>query len=447
MTERTFAAPTSVTDRSMELAVAPALTPRGVEPNPTFFQGFAAHPQVVARGLAVLAEITATRYFQPVPGIAERDPILSAHGDRLRAECFSACNGVYARFDLLQSGLDGVEIARGTTNVDLSAPTRTALNGVGATDLMHVRVGGDGLTLASPAHAHVERPVDMPPRWVPALGTVAVLHRALHPLFELDAAASRGFLGSLPTAMTAGRGGWLTPDAHGARLQPRRRGSAVRVAGLHRLTALRRLIPHVRGMVVSGADGDDSAVVFDVLLPDARLVVGLTPGTQRGHAAEGALLPALAGRDAKTDADLLAALLAFEPVIDVDRLARDAGLPVERVDDAVGVLAAQGRVGWDIALQAHFHRELPTDEARVEREHPRLRNARRLVASGAVSNAPDGWVVRSGERSYTVRDDDRAGPGRCTCTWALQSAGSRGPCKHVLAVQMARAASPTTGAR
>ena len=63
----------------------------------------------LARGLLVLAVITSTRYFNYAPD-AQREPILSAQGDRLRAECFSACNGVYARLDLLQSGFDG-EIA------------------------------------------------------------------------------------------------------------------------------------------------------------------------------------------------------------------------------------------------------------------------------------------------------------------------------------------------
>lgn len=45
------------------------------------------------------------RYFHPAPA-GVRAPILTANGDRLRAKCFSACNGVLARLDLLASGID-----------------------------------------------------------------------------------------------------------------------------------------------------------------------------------------------------------------------------------------------------------------------------------------------------------------------------------------------------
>lgn len=46
------------------------------------------------------------------------DPMLTAHGDRRRAEVFSACNGVAARLDQHACAVDGGEIGRGTTNVD-----------------------------------------------------------------------------------------------------------------------------------------------------------------------------------------------------------------------------------------------------------------------------------------------------------------------------------------
>ena len=84
---------------------------------------------MVTRSLLVLADIAATRYFRPVP-VDLRDPILTANGDRLRAECFSACNGVLARLDLLEAGLDGGQIGHGTTNVDIGPAMRQALTRV-----------------------------------------------------------------------------------------------------------------------------------------------------------------------------------------------------------------------------------------------------------------------------------------------------------------------------
>jgi len=126
---RCFAGESALAADRLALALAPGLTPAGPEPLPSFFHGFAAYPHVVARGLATLADVTATRYFRYTPERL-RDPVLSAQGGRLRAECFSACNGVYARLDLLGAGFDGGDIGFGTTNVDVGPALRQALSRV-----------------------------------------------------------------------------------------------------------------------------------------------------------------------------------------------------------------------------------------------------------------------------------------------------------------------------
>ena len=136
---RAFAYQSLFEDGSLALALAPALTPAGIVNSPSFFNGFASYPQVLARGLLVLADVTSTRYFKYTP-VAQRDPVLSAQGDRLRAECFSACNGVYARLDLLQPGFDG-QISFGTTNVDIGIELRTALTHIKQEDKLHIAIG------------------------------------------------------------------------------------------------------------------------------------------------------------------------------------------------------------------------------------------------------------------------------------------------------------------
>ena len=103
---REFKNESTLINGNLALSIAPALTPNGVENDPLFFNGEIIYPTIVSGGLLVLADIVSTRYFKYVP-VAQRDPILSAQGDILRAECFSACNGVYARMDLFQSVLDG----------------------------------------------------------------------------------------------------------------------------------------------------------------------------------------------------------------------------------------------------------------------------------------------------------------------------------------------------
>ncbi|MFB9310013.1 hypothetical protein BJY17_000532 [Agromyces hippuratus] len=437
---RGFTTASSATQDRLELALAPALTPAGTVASPSFFHGFATEPQVLARGLLSLADITATRYFKYTP-TTQRDPVLTAHGDRLRAEVFSACNSVYARLDLLGSGLDGGEVARGTTNVDIGMATRRALASIGRNELFHLDVGRHGLTVATPSAAATERPVEMPDRWVPALGNVAEMHRRLERAFTLDRAAARTLLTSIPAATAAGSAGWLAPTASEFRIAPRRIPGAVHVHGLHRLSALKRLLPHVTGLTVYGpADGEPGTTAFEVELRHARLLLGITKEAWRGFSGEGSLVSALAEPDATGHAALVSALLAFEPAIDVERLRLESGLTMAEVESGLAVLAASGRVGWDVHARAHFHRELPDDPERVTRGNPRVDAARRLVAQHLVVPGvqPGEWLVHAGNRDdpavYSVRGAD--GAARCTCTWQLTGGSDRGPCKHVLAVQI-----------
>ncbi|WP_102507916.1 SWIM zinc finger family protein [Sanguibacter massiliensis] len=441
MSVRTFAAESRLDEAGLALALAPALTPSGVAASPSFFHGFAAHPQVLARGLVALAEVTGTQYYTVVPQ-SMRDPVLTAHGDRLRAECLSACASVHARLDLLPESFDAGEITHGTTNVDLGPQMRVALTKVGRAELLHLDVGHEGLRVATPDGTSHERPVVMPHRWVRGFGNAAEIHHGLPRAFEVGAAAARAFVASLPPATGTDRTGWLVPDRTGLRFSPRKVAGGVHVAGLHRLSALKRLLTHATGLVVHGSDEPGPAVVT-LLLPGARLALGLTDAPWRGFSGEGALLEHLAGGTAFEDAELVGALLAFEPVLDEARLARDAALDPARVRDAIAVLAASGRVGRDVVDDAWYHRELPHDPDRVTKDAARLTRARRLLAAGAVEPLADAWRVRTGDGpGYSVRLD---GPeASCTCPWFLRHGTGRGPCAHVLAVRLLIEERPTS---
>ena len=445
---RVFAGESTLLEDRLSFALAPALTPDGVTAAPTFFSGFATQPQVLARGLVTLADITATRYFQYVP-TTQRDPILTAQGDRLRAECFSACNGVYARLDLLQAAFDGGDIAHGTTNVDLGSGMRSALSAMGRHELLHLAVGIDGLTVSTPGATTIERPVEMPDRWVRALGNAAEIHHGLTTSFSVNASAAKAFIASLPPATAKTTSGWLTPVRGSLKLVPRRTPGAIYLSGLHRLSALKRVLLHVTGLTVFGpteSTADSGPVLIAVDLPGARLTLGLTDDAWRGYSGEGALLGSLASADVLEDADLLSVILAFDPVINVADLARNAALPESRVHSALAVLATSGRIGWDAHDQAWFHRELPDDPDRVLKDNPRLVAARALVASDAVGQVdgdPNRWTVRSAGVDYLVRllpesiaAHKPADGARCTCAWYLKYAGGRGACKHVLAASL-----------
>lgn len=445
-TERTFAYPSRFNNGNLSLALAPALTPTGVESHPNFFQGFAARPQVLARGLLVLADITATRYFKYTP-VAQRDPVISAQKDRLRAECFSACNSVYARLDLLQDGLDG-QIGSGTTNIDIGMELRTALAQVGQQDRLYVAIGTEGLAVSRISHTRekivqlqermIERPVAMPNRWIRALGNAAMIHRGMQPVFTLKGMAAQAFVASLPSSTGKNRCGWLMPTPTGAKLSPRPMQGAVYVSGMHRLSALKRVMTNLSEMTFyMPPNGEQGAFMVVTELPGARITISLTAEAWQGYSGEGALLQSLARQCVLKDAAQLRSALAFDAAIDEERMAALCDADQSRVQAALAVLCVSGRLGFDVQEQAYFHRELPEDLDRILKDNPRLAAAHNLV-DGVKCAGENQWIVLSDHTQYRVTFDlhQDAQTAKCTCTWYLKHQNRRGPCKHILAVQL-----------
>lgn len=429
----------------LRLATSGGLTADGPAEHPRFFDGFLGHAEQMATALLLVSRVARTRYYVP-PGmlaavLRAADPVVTSNGDRLRFESFSACCGVYARLDALPGALDGPALATGTTNVDVNPPLRRALAGIGGDDALHLAVGED-VTVTTASGSVTEEKVPLPERWLKGFAEVQVVGSTMRPVLEVSAAEARRFVRSLP-ASTGGRSAllWAVPAGRGLRLTSRPGTDAVCVAGPERLRALEpvlRFASSLRAYAPAVAvHGRPAAAVWEVVLADARLSVALSPEVSRGFSGEGGVLRDLADADAETDAELVGAVLAFEPRIDVVALAADTGLAAERVLRALGRLGAAGRVGFDVHEGAFFHRELPYDPAVLEGMHPRLRDARELVASGAVgSPGADGVVVvRSGELTYAVRATPTGL--RCTCPWYGRHRDDRGPCKHALAVELA----------
>ncbi|WP_143662563.1 SWIM zinc finger family protein, partial [Streptomyces sp. f51] len=220
---------------------------------------------------------------------------------------------------------------------------------------------------------------------------------------------------------------------------------AVCLPGPERLVALQRVLRDATALRVYGpvADGAAAASAWEVVLPGMRLTLTLSPDSARGFSGEGGVLKALATDDAAADAELVSVLLAWEPRIGPASLAEQSGLSVERVRAALTRLGTAGRVGYDLADAAYFHRELPYDADRAERHNPRLVAARRLAGEGAVSFDGSRATVVSGDRRCQVRESGSAFS--CTCQWWADYRGRRGPCKHALAVRMVRRGATVAG--
>ncbi|MFD3312188.1 SWIM zinc finger family protein [Streptomyces sp. NPDC058694] len=437
----------STAGRSLALETSGGATPAGEVANPRFFHGFLTAPAAAAAALLAVADVAATRYYQPAAS-ASLDPVVTADGDRLRMESFSGCCGVYARLDVLAPGLDGDDVGHGTTNVDINSPLRRALARIGGLDPLQLTVGPGELEVTTLDGRFVEKQVPLPERWLRGFAEAQVLAAGFIPRAEIPAAEASAFLRTLPrpTLRSGARTTrWVVPVG-GRTLRPTSRPSrdAVCLPGPERLLALQQVLRHATTVRLyaparaeSGAESDAAAVVWEVQLPGMRLTLMLSQNASRGFSGEGGVLNDLATGAAADDADLVSALLAWEPRIDVAELSRQAGLPAERVRAALTVLGTSGQIGYDLAEEAHFHRHLPFSAGGAEARNPRLRGARALVADGAVRLDGALASVGRGDHTHVVRADD-TGRLSCTCLWWAKYRGGRGPCKHALAVSMVR---------
>ena len=274
---RGFKRGSSLTDGNLSLSIAPALTPEGVEENPLFFSGELANPLVVSGGLLVLADIAGSRYFKYAP-VGQKDPILSAQGDRLRAECFSACNGVYARMDLFQSALEG-EIRYGTTNVDIGTDLRKSLLQLRGQDRLKFRIGGDGWRIfhsrqSDDGSALTEMLIQRPVK-------TAILHQKMKYRFQVEGMQAKAFSARLPPATGKEQAGWLTATKNGVVLKSVKGKNSVYIHGLHRLSALKRIMRHVNAVSFYAPD-EAGQMMLEVCMPGANITLGVTAKSYEG---------------------------------------------------------------------------------------------------------------------------------------------------------------------
>jgi len=422
----------------LALATSGGVTQAGPAVHPRFFSGLLTEPAVAAAGMLAVAAVARASYFTAMSVVRLlRDPVVTSNGDRLRFESFSGCCGVHARLDLLPAALEGAPAVSGTTNVDFNDPMRAALAGTAAGGALLLTVGTGEVSVTTAAGSVTERKVPLPQRWLKGLGEVQALARSMRLAGELGAIEARRCLRALPRQ--ARRPLWVIPSGGAFRLAVAPRPGAVCLAGAHRLAELHPLLRFTRRLRAYGPSVSAGSLpvpsAWELDLGTARLTLTLSPEHYRGFSGEGAQLTWLGDDAAAADADLIGVLLAWDPRIDVGRLSREARVPAARVTAALSYLAASGRVGYDLAEEAFFHRELPFGATALESIHPRLGYARALAGAGAVTLSPGGAVVRSGSSQHRVTFADPHD--RCTCPWWGKHQGTRGPCKHVLAARMA----------
>ncbi len=441
----TYRGPSSLTGDSGRRRLSLVTTPGG-EAGAQFFRGFVTSPKRTADLLLTVVEVVGSRFHVPPAMLAKilrlADPVITCSDEQLRFEGFSACCGAYARLDLLPNAVDGERMGSGTTNVDVNAPTRAALSRLRDGESMEVGIGADGLTVTHSGDTLVERKVKLPSRWLRGFVEVQACQARLRPRLELDGGEFRRFLRELPRAFKGIA--YVSGSRRNLRLSTVPGPDAVAVGGVARLRVLEPIARYAETVrVYAGVDGD-AVTGWELETPDSRFHLVLSPEVWRGFSGEGQVLETLAMPARERALTLVKASLRWQGTIDPDALVAANNLDRASVEWALAQCAASGLVGYDLNQQAYFHRELPFDVGLVHKLQPRLAATQKLVEQSAVTfdkqvdSLPGGvspikaWVrSRDVEYRVTIEGDSC----RCNCPWFAKHGMSRGPCKHILAVQ------------
>jgi hypothetical protein len=385
-----------VSDDAGRLTVALATLSPATGGLPVFFDGWVGRPRLVAALLLSVGAVARARYFMPASARL-LDPVLTSGDEMLRIEAFSSCCGVYARVDLLGDQLGEASIGAGTTNVDLGHEIR------------------DGL------------------------GEAALAQVGMRPMAQLGAVGARRLLDALPPAGSASAPPYaLAPTQSGFRFSQAPTSGAVCVAGPYRLSELRPLARFATGLRIWARPGDGArSCAFELTVPGARVWFVLSPDVTRGFSGEGTALDLLADASTVAEAVELRGHLGWRARLDEDELAEFADTSPARIRALLAVLGSQGLVGHDLAADAWFRRDLPFAEELIPKLAPRVGSAATITrADVEIRELPAGGhevFVRSGNIEHrVVLDDDSVS---CTCQWHTRHAGSRGPCRHVLAAR------------
>ena len=434
-------------DRTLHLATAD-----GPAENPRLFRGQVLHPVLFADALLTVGAVARSRFHVPAAMLARililADPVATASQDRLRFESFSSCASVYARLTCSPTPSTG-QLHR--QRHDQRRPRGRRPGGPGRRHghgPARPRAGPRGAGRRRGRCRHEERRVALPERWVRGFAETQAILAGMEPRLVADGAAFRRFVHALPRGAkhpvyVSVWGGELVVSHRAAE-------GAVMVADPDRLRVLERLAPAVRSISVHASTDGASAWCADVAEPASRWRSPPRHG-EGSRARMRARCPRDAGPAARSR------LASRRPSGGVPTSAPTTSrieLEAEQgeVEAALATLAAAGLVGYDVVERSYFARRLPFAGEADDRRQPRLRRARALVEAGAVriettsigGGDTIAWVAgRSAEYRVRVGIGGRA----CTCPWWGKHPGDRGPCSHIVAVELAVAAADSAWRR
>jgi len=261
--------------------------------------------------------------------------------------------------------------------------------------------------------------VPLPERWLRGFAEVQVLAARFDLRAELAAAEGLRFLRALPAGAHTGAALWAVPAGRSLRLASRPVPGAVCVPGPQRLQAVAPLLRHARALRAYGpvvaVTSRPTASAWELVLEGMRLLVMVSPEPYRGFSGEGAVLEALASDQVDTDADLVGALLAFEPRVEVDLLAERSGRSWPRPSPGCCRRQWSGRrEGFPTCSSSAPRSRVPSAAAMRSRSWPRSPGvAARADWSPSPAACSTSWPDRHTRRAGYRPLSSRCGLGHC----------------------------------
>lgn len=413
------------------------------------FRGQVRQPLLFRDLLLWLSEIVNSRFYRPDLW-RYLDPVVTAESTQLRLECFSSCASVYGRVDLQSAFFDGYALLqRGSTNVNFQPAFVQGLSRLRPGQRTLLEVGQDFVQVQSPVASLLEQKVKLPERWVKGFLQSQALFRQARLWGQLPALSARQFLLQLKATDTSSR--FLRQ--RGAQLdnlaQMPMGSESLPVEGLHRLSLLRKLVPHLQSLAIyqlPQAEGP-GPTLWVAELPQARVTLALSSSVKAGFSGEGEALRSQQAPSATEPVTeelvFMRHLLASQEAFTADELALQAECSPETALSLLDQLAHDGLLGFDVAQAQYFYRVLPF----VMRQAGRLQAAqvlqhREKVSLELLQPLPSGfqtsgWVEGQQATYATAVTVDRGylQEGKCSCQWAQTHGLRRGPCKHMLALR------------
>lgn len=412
-----------------------------INDNTVFFNGQLKSPVETARCLRAISILVGSRFFTPPAMLArilrESDPVVTVSRKMIRFEGFSACCSTYGRLDILPDGFEASKIAPGTTNIDFNTDMRGVLAKVRSGNAMSMSVRSDEFELTHADTKIIEKKVKLPLRWIKGFSEVQSSQNAMTVVFEISRNEAIRFFRMLPKGSTR-HPAWIVTAGKGIRLSHREIEHSVRIKGVERLAVLADLVQLSTGLSIY-VNAQNTISAWVISFGCLRFTMVLSEEVWRGFSGEGQLLKDLVSNTADKVVNTIKGALNWQESLSVEQLAFDLEQDESVIKVALNTLASRGVVGFDVFSGNYFHRVLPFDMSKVDDLNPRIKAARKLISEDAVLvNYTDDEVVKgeieSGGITHRVELSTLAD--KCTCPWFAKHRSSRGPCKHILSVQM-----------